>query len=61
MQVPENEINYATEEIVEMEQGNDHQEYFDYVTEALRLPPASDWQEAHRLYNRLMHAAENSD
>ena len=61
MQVPENEINYATEEIVEMEQGNDHQEYFDYVTEALRLPPASDWQEAHRLYNRLMHVAENSD
>ena len=61
MQVPENEINYATEEIVEMEQGNDHQEYFDYVTEALRLPPASDWQEAHRLYNRFMHVAENSD
>ena len=61
MQVPENEINYATEEIVEMEEGNDHQEYFNYAIEALRLPPASDWQEAHQLYNRLMLVAENDN
>ena len=61
MDVPEQEIDYAYEEIVQINQVNEYQEYFDYAREALGLPriPLRDTQEACELYQRLMHVAEN--
>ena len=61
MDVPEQEIDYAYEEIVQINQVNEYQEYFDYAREALGLPriPLGDTQEACELYQRLMHVAEN--
>jgi hypothetical protein len=60
-EVPEQEINYAYEEIVQMNQVNEYQEYFEYAREALGLPrvPVRDTQEACELYERLIHVAEN--
>ncbi|CAB4016136.1 Hypothetical predicted protein [Paramuricea clavata] len=54
-EVPEQEINYAYEEIVQMNQVNEYQEYFEYAREALGLPrvPVRDTQEACELYERI--------
>lgn len=60
-EVPEQEMNYAYEEIVQMNQVNEYQEYFEYAREALGLPrvPVRDTQEACELYERLVHVSEN--
>lgn len=61
MQVPEPEIHYASEEIVQVNHVNEYQDYFDYAKDSLGLLPPSDCQEAYQLYSRLMQIAENGN
>jgi hypothetical protein len=61
IQVPLQEINYAHDEIIEVNHNNEYQEYFEYTRNAIGLPslPASHCEEAYAPYNRLMQVAEH--
>ncbi|CAB4028860.1 Hypothetical predicted protein [Paramuricea clavata] len=53
------EIGFASENIIENELANDHQEYFEYVRNNLSLSHPEDWEEALNMFRRLMNIAAN--
>ena len=55
------EIGFASENIIEDELANDHQEYFEYVRNNLSLSHPEDWEEALNMFRRLMNIAANGD
>ena len=57
--VPQFEIDYVSEHIVETNYCNEYQDYFDYARTALGMNLPNKWQEADRLYRSLVTVAEN--
>ena len=48
--VPENELAYASDYLIEIEEGNEYENYFNYVMNALDLHQPGNWREALELY-----------
>jgi hypothetical protein len=59
VQLPAAEIEFATEQIIEDEMGNDYQEYFEYARSNLPLSYPADWEEALNIFRTLMDVATN--
>jgi len=55
--VPEAETNYARSHIVETEEDNLYQDYFNYVLQSCNLNKPADWMEGLDLYNTLRQYA----
>ena len=51
--VPEDELPYANEHLIEREDESEYQDYFKYVMETLNLHEPGDWREALQLYENL--------
>ena len=59
LKVPQSEVDYVSEHIVNMNNGSGYQDYFEYARRSLRINLPSDWQEAGQLYRKLITVAEN--
>ena len=59
MSVPETEISYVREHVVELHHSNIYQDYFDYALQACSYNKPNDWREALQLYNVLKQCANN--
>ena len=59
LRVPQSEIDYTAENIVETNDFDEYQDYFDYARRALGLDMPHDWQEADNLYRRLRTVSVN--
>ncbi len=57
--VPETEISYVREHVVELHHSNIYQDYFDYALQACSYNKPNDWREALQLYNVLKQCANN--
>ena len=57
--VPEQEEVYAQMHLIEEEEENVHDEYFQYVMQTCELQQPRHWQEALRLYHILLECASN--
>ena len=57
--VPQKEIDYATEHIVEPRECNEWEEYFDYVKVNLHLETPVNWKSALGMYCQLLDIAED--
>jgi hypothetical protein len=57
--VPEDHMNYASQHVVEAQEENYYQEYFNYVMENTQREFPSNWQQALRLYELLINYARN--
>ena len=57
--VPDNELEYAIEHLVEKEDENEYHDYFKYVADTLNLNVPSHWREALQLYQNLISVAVN--
>ena len=51
--VPEDELAYANEHLIEREDESEYQDYFKYVMDTLNLQEPGDWREALQLYENL--------
>ena len=51
--VPEDELAYANEHLIEREDESEDQDYFKYVMDTLNLQGPGDWREALQLYENL--------
>ena len=51
--VPEVELAYANEHLIEWEDQSEYQDYFKYVGDTLNLQEPGDWREALQLYENL--------
>ena len=56
---PEDHMNYASQHVVEAQEENYYQEYFNYVMENTQREFPSNWQQALRLYELLINYARN--
>ena len=56
--VPQLEIDYTDEYILQVNQSDEYQDYFEYAREALDLHQPQNWQEADRLFRRLTVVSE---
>ena len=52
---------YAHCHIVETEEHNDYQEYFQYVSEVCTLEQPNDWRDALQLYNFIVQCARSGE
>ena len=59
LKVPQSEVDYVSEHIVNMNNGSEYQDYFEYARRSLGINLPSDWQEADQLYRKLIAVAEN--
>ena len=59
LNVLQSEIEYVSRHIIQRRSVNEYQDYFDYARNSLRLSLPNDWQEAKRLYRRLLTVAVN--
>lgn len=59
IEVPDREINYVSQHIVQDTVVSEEEEYFDYACAILNLKKPDDWQEAYETYIKLMDVAEN--
>lgn len=59
LDVPQSEIDYVSQHIIQRRIVNENQDYFDYVRNALGVSLPNDWQEAERLYHKLSTIAVN--
>ena len=57
--VPQSEIDYTAENILQVDGFDEYQDYFDYARSALNMEMPSDWQEADSLYRSLVEVSEN--
>ena len=57
LQVPEQQMNYASLHLVEELEDNDYQEYFNYVMENFQMLSPANWQDALRLFFFLRNHA----
>ena len=51
--VPEDELAYANEHLIEREDEREYQDYFKYVMDTLNLQEPGDWREALQLYENV--------
>lgn len=58
-EVPSDEFNYVSQNIIQIDEDNEYKDYFDYVCEKLGIAKSEDWQEAYQLYCKLIDVAEN--
>lgn len=58
-EVPSDEFNYVSQNIIQVDEDNEYKDYFDYVCEKLGIAKSEDWQEAYQLYCKLIDVAEN--
>ena len=59
LDVPQSEIDYLSQHIIQSRSVNEYQDYFGYARNALRISLPNDWQEAERLYHKLLTVALN--
>ena len=59
MNVTDNELEYASEHLIENEDENEYQGYFKYVMDTLNLHEPGHWREALQLYENLKSIAVN--
>lgn len=59
LNVPQSEIDYVSRHIIQRRSLNEYQDYFDYARNALGIGLPNDWQEAERLYRKLLTVAVN--
>ena len=59
LNVPQSEIDYVSQHIIQRGSVNEYQDYFDYARNALGISLPNDWQEAERLYRKLLTVAAN--
>ena len=59
LNVPQSEIDYVSQHIIQSRSVNEYQDYFGYARNALGISPPNDWQEAERLYRKLLTVAVN--
>jgi hypothetical protein len=57
--IPEHQMNYASRHLVEIQDNNTYQEYFNYVMQNTQMQFPSDWQQALRLFTTLINYARN--
>ena len=57
MDVPQEDMNYAKQHIVEECESNDFQDYFNIARTGLSLPEPQSWEDAIKLYKNLVHLA----
>ena len=57
--VPQCEMHNARAEVIQKNEGNDYQEYFNYVMSECELSFPDNWQDALVLYSVLLQYAEN--
>lgn len=50
LSLPEDQMNYANHRLVEPEEENNYQEYFNYIMENAQREFPSNWKETLRLY-----------
>ena len=55
--VPEREITYARDQLVENAVGEEYQQYFQYVRETNHIRKPAHWREALQLYHYLLQVA----
>lgn len=59
LRVPQSEVNYVSEHIVNMNNCSEYQDYFEYARRSLEINLPNDWQEADQLYRKIIAVAEN--
>jgi len=59
LNVPQSEIAYVSQHIIQRRSVNEYQDYFDYSRNALGISLPNDWQEVERLYRKLLTVAVN--
>lgn len=59
LNVPQSEIDYVSQQIIQRSNFNEYQEYFDYARNALEINLPKDWQEADILFRKLLTVSEN--
>ena len=59
LQVPEEQMNYASLHLVEEHEDNDYHQYFNYVMENSQTQSPANWQDALRLFFFLRNHAIN--
>ena len=59
LNLPKSEIDYVSQHIVLTSSYNEYQDYFNYARNALGIYPPNEWQEAERLYRKLLAVSEN--
>jgi hypothetical protein len=59
LQVPEEQMNYASLHLVEEHEENDYQQYFNYVVGNSLMQSPANWQDALRLFFFLTNHAIN--
>ena len=57
--VPQSEINYVSQHIIQRGSVNEYQDYFDYARNAMGISLPNYWQEAEKLYRKLLIVAVN--
>ena len=57
--VPQSEIDYTAENILQVDGFDEYQDYFDYARSALNMEMPSNWQEADSLYRKHVEVSEN--
>ena len=57
--VPQREITYVSQHVVEQDYFNEYQEYFHMVTSLLSIDEPSTWQEALTSYQTLIDISNN--
>ena len=61
LRVSQPEIDYTAEHIVQSNDFDEYEDYFNYARNALGLDMPHDWQEADSLYRRLLTVAQNGE
>ena len=59
LDVPEPKFNYALNELVEIDNSNIYQEYFEHIILNSELEHGRDWRSALNLYKKLLSISEN--
>lgn len=59
MPIPEAEIHYARAHVIDLQDDNIHQDYFNYALQACNHNKPTNWREALELYNVLKQCAYN--
>ncbi|CAB3979164.1 Hypothetical predicted protein [Paramuricea clavata] len=59
MPIPEAEVHYARAHVIDLQDDNIHQDYFNYALQASNHNKPTNWREALELYNVLKQCAYN--
>ena len=59
LKVPKSEVDYVSQHIVQMDSCNEYYDYFEYARRSLGINLPNNWQEADRLYRKLVVISAN--